>query len=210
MRLTNLRLGVFAAFVSAALAVSASAAPILTGSATIAFNGDLGSGAVSHTDVVTIAAGPEVAFLDGSNIGDNVLLDFEHLDLDGLTITYRIQGGGAAIPGHAGYRDNGMTSGAFTFSGLVFSPSASILGIAVSLTDVIDPQNAAATFGFTANSLTMANLQQFGILETGENTGLISVRLITGDAPPPAPEPAALALLGLGVLAGARRIARKR
>jgi MYXO-CTERM domain-containing protein len=212
MRLTNLRLGVFAVLIAAALAVPASAAPILTGNATIAFTGDFGGGpgSVSLSDLVPVAAGPEIQFGDASNIGTGVLLDSEALDLDGLTITYRIRGGGAPIPGQPGYLDNGMIGGAFTFSSLVFSPSTVIIGIRVGFVDVIDPQAAAATFSFTANSLTMANLQQFGIAQTADNTGLISVELITGDAPPQAPEPGSLVLLGVGVLAAARRITRKR
>ena len=211
MRLTNLRLGVLTAIVAATLAVPASAAPILTGSATIAFTGDFGSGSFSETDSVTIGAGREIEFLDGTNIGDNVLLDFEFLDLGGLTITYQIQGGSNVDAVQPGYGDSGMLAGEFAFTGLAFTPGASIVGIDVSLTDVLADLSKC---NFTASSVTIANIETFLIAQPPNGaapTGLITIRLITREKePPPAPEPAALALLGMGVLAGARRIARKR
>jgi hypothetical protein len=218
MRLSALRVGVFAALSVAGLVGTAGAAPILSGNATIAFSGDFGDGpnSVNASDVVTVGTGPEIAFGDGS-IGSLVLLDLEALDLSGLTITYTIQGGGFEDPldtGNPGFLNNGMLAGTFTFSGLGFAPGATIIGITTTLVDVIDPTNALAGFGFTGNSLTMSGLERFLLHEGEVNTGTVTVTLQVREdvapPPPPVPEPATLALLGggLAVLARRRRHAR--
>jgi len=159
-----------------------------------------------EVDVVTVGAGPEISFLNGTNIGDNILLDFESIDVGDTSIIYDIQGGGDPH-GTAGYTTTGFNPAAqYVFSGL--EPSgmiADLVGVTVDLTDVIDVA-LGSEVSFDDDSVTLL-VGTLGIADVvgGPDLGRITLNLQFEEQQQPEriPEPASglLCLLGGACLA---------
>jgi hypothetical protein len=205
------------AFLAVTLTLAAvstlSAAPILTGTATIREQDDAFP---ALTDTVAIVAGPEIVAGDSSNIGGTFFgFAGEGIDLGGLSIIINIYGGGDPLqgicPGPTCYRTTGAGSPAtFTFSGLAFLPLAELVGVTVTTVNTINIGNSDIS-GLTASGFTF-DFDGMGVLETGENLGTITLTLQVRETQPPAPvpEPASMSLLGIGMaaLAARRRLRR--
>lgn len=197
--------GLLAVAVVGLLALDAAAAPSLMGDqVTVAFREP---GFPDEVDVVTVVAGPEiVADNPSTNIGTNILLTGEFIDIGDASIVYRVFGGGEP---HAvdGYRTTGFDpDAAYAFVGLDFSPPAGIVGVEVVLDKVVGVA-VGSEVAFLGNAVTL-RVGTLGVLETPENLGTITLNL---QLAPAVPEPAPLAVLaaGLALLGAAARRGRR-
>ncbi len=184
-----------------ATAVSASAAPILVGD-TITFQLlDDGVGLGTLTDVKLIAfPGDGLDMGDGTNIGDNALLDGEFIHVFETSIIFQLFGGGDVVS--PGYRATGFGPGARYVLSDLFQPGvAEIVGVSIALTDIINVMLGDEVL-FDANSVTLF-VDDLGILESSTNLGQVMLSLTVRelDDPAPVPEPGTLLLLGSGVAA---------
>ena len=154
-----------------------------------------------ESDLVTVGAGPEISFLDGTNVGDNILLDYESIDVGDTSIIYNIQGGGDPH-GTPGYTTTGFDPLAqYVFSGL--EPSGvpvDLVGVTVDLTDVIDVALGSEVF-FTEDSVTLL-VGTLGIADVvgGPDLGTITLNLQFEEQQQPEriPEPASVLLCLIG------------
>jgi PEP-CTERM motif len=168
-------------------------------------------GFADTSDNVTVGAGPEFVSGDGTNIGDDILLDFELIDVSDSSILYRVQGGG---PPHAtpGYTTTGFDPLAqYVFSNLSWTTPSRITGVNVVLDDVIGVALGSEVF-FTDDSVTLV-VGTLGVAHVAGAPDLGNIRLDLSVEPiggggggGTAPEPSTLALFGVGLaLASFRR-----
>ena len=173
--------------------------PVLDGDdVTVEFDDDLGFG--SETDTVTVGLGPEISFGNGTNIGNIILLDSESIDLDGLSITYTIQGGGDRHPDNSLFQLTGFGPNAFLeFTGInlvsVDGPW-SLTGVGLALTDIIGVSLGDVTF--TPDSVRLFLSDDIGVLAT-RDVGKITLNLGVRLNATPIPEPGTFGLVGLGI-----------
>ncbi len=161
-------------------------------------------GADSFSDVVTVGAGSEISFGDGTDIGDEILLDFESIDIGASSISYDIQGGG---PPHStpGFSTTGFGADArFVFSNLIFSTPSRITAVDVVLSSVIGVL-LGAEVTFTDDSVTLF-VGTLGIAEgNGLDIGNITLDLTFTPIDGTVPEPSLSVLFGFGLAAAAVR-----
>lgn len=146
---------------------------------------------------VTVAAGPEIVGDDASNIGADVLVAGEFIDIGESSIIYRIFGAGSDISS-PGYTNAGFSLGdRFIFSDLDFlgSPNAILSGVSIILDRVINVQLGNDVI-FDDHSLTL-NLGQIGVQDAEDGSqGFGSIRLnLQFEA---VPEPGTILLVGFG------------
>src|SRR5262245_47166449 len=129
-------------------------------------NVDFLEGADSFSDVVTVGAGSEISFGDGTSIGDEILLDFESIDIGASSISYDIQGGGPPH-GTPGFSTTGFGADArFVVSDLTFPIPSPITAVNIVLTNVIGVL-LGSEVTFTDDSVTLF----VGTLGIAEGTG---------------------------------------
>jgi hypothetical protein len=155
-------------------------------------------------NVVTAGAGPEITPADGTDIGDNILLDGEFIDFGDFSIVYRVRGDGADLSGHPGYQTTGFDPDAtYVFSGLTFGPTPyRITGVNVGLANVIlVALGSEVTFTDDSVSLRIGTLG-VGQVAGGPDLGTITLDLqVEPVGGTPVPEPSVFAMLGLGLAA---------
>ncbi len=166
-------------------------------------------GADNFTDVVTVGAGSEISFGDGTNIGDAILLDFESIDIGAASISYDIQGGG---PPHStpGFSTTGFGPDArFVFSNLTLPSPSQISAVNIVLSNVIGVL-LGTEVSFTDDSVTLF-VGTLGIGEVGgPDLGNIRLDLTFTPINGPVPEPSLAVLIGIAVAAAAvRRYGRR-
>jgi hypothetical protein len=175
-------------------------ADLIGSTATVTF---VEPGFLDAVTIVTVGAGFEITPADGSEIGDNILLDGEYLDLGALTLTYRVRGDGDPLPGFPGFFTTGFDPAAmYVFSDLTFGPTPfRITDVDIDLDNVIgvDP-GSEVSFTDDSVSLVIGTLG-VGELVGGPDLGTIILSLTIEPIGPTqaVPEPSALAALGLGL-----------
>ena len=155
----------------------------------------------AETDLVTVGAAQEITPLDGTNIGDWILSDFEYVDLgdDYIEVQLEALGDPHGTPGY--FLTGWGPDAAYEFTGL----AETIAGVTVGLTNVIGV-SVGTEVTYTASSVAL----DVGTLGIGEVSGAPDVGIVrmnlefAGPGPDVIPEPATLALVGLGVIALAR------
>ena len=166
-------------------------------------------GFLDEQDVVGVGAGSEIAFGDGTNIGQNIMLDGEFIDIGDAWIVYRVRGDG---PAHAmsGYQTTGFDPTAqYLFSDLFWLGEPGIItGVTVTLTDVIGVEVGSQVL-FTDHSVTLV-IGTLGVLENPGGLDLGTIRLDLQVQHGAVPEPGAFALCAIGLFALATRRLRTR
>lgn len=159
----------------------------------------------SSSDTVTVGADVEISSSDTSKnlTHDSILLDGDFIDINATSIVIQLSGGGADMG--SGYTNAGFNlfpGARFKFTGFSFAPDV-LSGVGLVLTNAIGLTDADVSF--TANSLTLNNLGNLGILgSTVGNHGQIALNLQTQPAPVPVPGMLPLftaCLAGFGVMA---------
>jgi hypothetical protein len=170
-------------------------------------------GFTDEVDNVTVGAGSEIAQGDGSNIGDNILLGGEFIDIGDSSLVYRVRGDGPAHP-TPGYSTTGFDPLAYYLFEFDFGASGDqIVSVAIVLQDVIGVALSSEVF-FTDDSLQLyvGTLGVLGDVLGGPDLGTITLNLeIESNGPPvgAVPEPSSVAALGLGLVALAWRRYRR-
>lgn len=147
-------------------------------------------------DIVMVGAGPEIEELDGTNIGDDILLGGEFIDIGDASIQYMVRGDG---PGGT----TGFGAGSFyEFTNLFWS--GPVPGIITDVTvDLVDVNGVAVGPGmevtFTPNSvkLLVDTLTVDDDPTGGPDLGLITLNLAVEHTQVPEPSTLGLSLLGL-------------
>jgi len=187
---------------------TASQASLIGDTVNISFfdnSGNIGN----YSDNITVASsGPAIASGDSTNIGTNVLLDGEYINIGNGAgantgvITFNFQGGGAQLAApQTAYDSTGYFSGDyFQISGLVDPALANsqISSLSVTLANAVNVQLNSNAF-FSGNTVTL-DLDQIGILNT--NSGAAdygSVTLNLQFAPTAVPIPPAFLLFMSGL-----------
>lgn len=150
-------------------------------------------------DTVTVLlAGNEIVANDGSNIGNNIMLDGEFIDFQDATIVYEVRGDGPVHPDDAAYQTTGFDADAqYIFWDLYWGEPGRITGVTVELDNVIGVALASEVF-FSPHTVTL-RVGTLGVLsQAGPDLGTITLNLTVDHT---VPEPATLALVGLGLLA---------
>lgn len=151
-------------------------------------------------DNVTVGAGQEIAIGNGTNIGGGAttpLLPGEFINLNGTSIVISLANG------DPGSTKTGYSAGSnYTFSNLLWGPSATLTGITISLSNISNL--LVGDLSFAGNSVTLP-IDLLGIIgpSGGGQLGQVTINLITLQNPPPpgVPEPVTLALFGIGLAA---------
>ena len=149
-----------------------------------------------EVDVVTVGAGNEIIAGDGSNIGDNIFLDFDFINIGSESIVLQLQGGG-------GFHSPGFSllgfgaDASFSFTGLNWGVMPGrVTGVDIVLDNVIGVALGSEVF-FTDNSIDLI----VGTLGIGEipdvDLGLITLNLTVDHSPVPLPASLPLFLTGL-------------
>lgn len=156
-------------------------------------------------DGVLVGAGSEISFLDGTNIGDEILLDFESIDIGASSILYNVQGEG---PEHSpGFSTTGFDPAArFVFSDLTLASPSRIIAVNIILSNVIGVA-AGSEVTFTDDSVALViGTLGIGMIDGAPDVGSIRLDLTFEGINPSVPEPSLLGLLALSIAAlGARR-----
>lgn len=150
------------------------------------------------TDSIVAGSGPEIAFNDGSAIGNGIMLDFEFIDFSDNAVTFKLRGDGAFYT--PGYQTTGL-GGAYTLSLTGADISFDTVSID-SMTNMIDV-DMGTDITFDAKNIYF-DISTFGILETsGADFGTLTLDVQF------VPVPAALPLM-LSGLAGLALFSRRR
>lgn len=147
----------------------------------------------------TVVAAPGSIFGDdagATEIGTNVLLSGEFIEVGEASLTYRVFGGGDPVSGQPGFFTTGFDADArFVFSNLHFDPASPIIGVTVVLTDVIGVAlGSEVTFTDDTVTLNVGSLAVLGPDDNPSNLGTVRLDLQVL----PVPEPGTLALLAVG------------
>jgi len=140
-------------------------------------------------DTVTVTENKEILPFDGSNIGDDILLDFESIDIGSESIVLELQGGGG---NHSidGYSILGFDTNTFyLFEGLNWGGiPGKITGVTIDLVDIIGvDENTDPIVEFTNESVKLF-IGTLGIKETaGVDVGTITLDLTVEHSPVPLP-----------------------
>jgi hypothetical protein len=174
---------------------------------------------------LTVDGGVEIAFDDGSEIGD-LFFDPEYINVAsnaaGTSLLYSIYGGGDDHP-VANYAHSWGADTTLEFSGFDFGPgqTATLTSVGVTLTNVVGAGGGNLVlntdYSFTGTSL-LLNLGSVGVLKSGFPLGqmLFNLNFVADnptdppDPPNPVPDPASpLMLLGasMAAIAAYRRTA---
>jgi len=152
----------------------------------------------------TIIAGitdPDISYLDGSNIGDGIMLDFEFIDFDDTSVTFNLRGDG---PAHANpdYQTTGLDgSYIITLATADFFIGSVSIG---SMTDMIGVElDKEVTFN---GKNIFFDISTLGILEVTPGADIGSITLNVEFVPIPAALPLMLSGLAGLVLVSRRRI----
>jgi hypothetical protein len=151
------------------------------------------SGFPDEVDSVVVGGAAEITAGDASNIGTNILIGGESIDIGAFSITFVLRGDGGPHSS-PGYQTTGFGPDArYVVSGLTFDPPLEIGGVGVTLDNVIGVA-LGPEVQFTDSSITLV----IGTLGVGELPGEFDVGSVTLDLVL-IPEPATIALLGLGL-----------
>lgn len=155
------------------------------------------SGFGDEVDVVTVGAGNEIIAGDGSNIGDNIFLDFDFINIESESIVLQLQGGGGAHS--TGFSLLGFGPDAsYSFTGLNWGVTPGrITGVDIVLDNVIGV-SLLSEVNFTDNSIDLI----VGTLGIGEilgaaDIGTVTLNLTVDHSPVPLPASLPLFLTGL-------------
>jgi len=144
----------------------------------------------------------DISFNDGSNIGTDVMLDFEYIDFTDTSVTFQLRGDGGSHSDPSGmYQTTGLLTGSYQIS--LDATAFSIGNItSIDLTDIIGVSlGSEITFD---NKNIYFDISTLGILETaGADIGRVTLNMEL------VPIPAALPLM-LSGLAGLALISRRR
>jgi len=198
-----------------------SQATLIGQNVTVEFSGDnTNFGGATFSDVVMVGAGAELTYFDGSDIGDNVFLDNELIDIGDASIFLRIEGGGPDHATAAGFTTTGLDATAqYSFTNLVWGGTpGTIIGVSVVCSNMVADDCTSGMAGsevsFTGNSVTL-NVGTLGVAQNamfgGAYVGSITLNLdVTHDTTPPPqiPEPSSILLFGTG--AGLAWLAQRR
>lgn len=209
--MVRLRLSIVVVCLLALLPQAAQAAPLLTGTSVSV---ELQQSVLGDfSDTVVVADGAELSEVDGSNIGDNVFLPGESIDVGGQSIVFTLFGGDTSDEVSAGpprYLGTGLGPDARYVVSDLFDPLvARIVGISVLTTNALFAPTALGA-SFTDHSVTLM-LAGLGILESGSNLGLVTINLQLEELTfQPVPEPATLTLFGVSLAGAGLRSYRRR
>jgi len=195
LSIASLLAGVFLLLITSA----SQAALIFTGQ-----NIDVTYSEIGFTDLTdSIVAGSndpdrDIFYLDGSNIGNGIMLDFEYIDFTDNTVTFQLRGDGSSYS--PGYQTTGL-GGSYILSladaGISFDTVS--IDSAINMIDV----TMGADITFDARNIYF-DISTFGILETpGADFGTLTLGVQF------VPIPAALPLM-LSGLAGLALVSRRR
>ena len=154
------------------------------------------SGFGDEVDVVTVGAGAEIIAGDGSNIGDNIFLDFDSINIGSESIVLELQGGG-------GFHSTGFSllgfgpDASYSFTGLNWGVlPGRITGVDVILDNVIGVA-LGSEVSFTGDSIDLI-VGTLGIGEiSGADFGRVTLNLTVDHSPVPLPASLPLFLTGL-------------
>ena len=148
-------------------------------------------------------ADPDISYLDGSNIGDGIMLDFEFIDFADTSVTFSLRGDG---PAHAtsGYQTTGLDgSYTITLTNADFSIGSVSIGL---MTDMIGVElGTEVTFN---GSNIFFDISTLGILEVTPGADIGSITLNVEFVPIPAALPLMLSGLAGLALVSRRRISK--
>jgi hypothetical protein len=156
------------------------------------------------TDAVVAGTGLEISYLDGSNIGNNIMLDFEYIDIGDTTITFNLRGDG---PDHtkAGYQKTGLV-GSYVIS--LAASNLSISNLSLGTVTDIDGVSLGSVISYDAKNIYF-DISTLGILEKTPGADIGSLTMNVELVPVPAALPLLLSgLAGLLAFSYRRRAIR--
>ena len=156
------------------------------------------------TDAIVAGnADPDIAYLDGTNIGDGIMLDFEFIDFADTSVTFQLRGDGGVHP-TAGYQTTGLPQDSryvLSLTGADFSIGSVSVG---ALTDMIGVA-VGSEVTFDAKNIYF-DISTLGIKEVTPGADIGSVTLNVEFVPVPAALPLMLSgLAGLALFVRRRR-----
>jgi len=137
------------------------------------------------TDSIVAGAGNDIAYLDGSNIGNNIMLDFEFIDFVDNAVTFQLRGDG---PAHAtsGYQTTGL-SGSYIIT--LTDIDSSFKTVSIATLDSVIGVSIGSEITFDSKNIYF-DISTLGILELptgGADLGLVTLNVGFVPVPPALP-----------------------